>query len=89
MASNEPEGNVNRLREERRDLFDLLYGDEQFDSPKGSDLGDEALFDEAVLRPLEDDGAAVRAGEREVADGDVFRAFEFEAGVGEGEADVT
>jgi hypothetical protein len=39
---------------------------------EGADLGDDALFDEAVLRPLEDDGAAVRAGEREAADGDVF-----------------
>jgi hypothetical protein len=28
----EPDGSVNRLREERRDLFDLLYGDEEFDS---------------------------------------------------------
>lgn len=27
----EPEGSVNRLREERRDLFDLLYGDEEFE----------------------------------------------------------
>ena len=24
----EPDGSVNRLREERRDLFDLLYGDD-------------------------------------------------------------
>jgi hypothetical protein len=28
----EPDGSVNRLREERRDLFDLLYGDEEFDN---------------------------------------------------------
>ena len=27
----EPDGSVNRLKEERRDLFDLLYGDESFD----------------------------------------------------------
>jgi hypothetical protein len=27
-AKKEPDGSVNRLREERRDLFDLLYGDE-------------------------------------------------------------
>jgi len=27
-AKKEPDGSINRLREERRDLFDLLYGDE-------------------------------------------------------------
>mmetsp|Transcript_88501 Transcript_88501/g.247532 ORF Transcript_88501/g.247532 Transcript_88501/m.247532 type:complete len:191 (+) Transcript_88501:2-574(+) len=32
----EPDGSVNRLREERRDLFDLLYGDEQFSADSGA-----------------------------------------------------
>lgn len=49
----EPDGSVDRLREERRDLFDLLYGDEDFDSdedqpppestPARFDFGDEDL----------------------------------------------
>lgn len=33
------DGNVLRLKEERRDLFDLLYGDEDVDSVNGSDQG--------------------------------------------------
>jgi translation initiation factor 1 (eIF-1/SUI1) len=28
----EPDGSINRLRDERRDLYDLLYGDEDFDN---------------------------------------------------------
>lgn len=46
----EPDGSVNRLREERRDLFDLLYGDEddeanENEAPQSKDfsLGDEDL----------------------------------------------
>ena len=36
----EPDGSVNRLREERRDLFDLLYGDEDNDDNDDDDDGD-------------------------------------------------
>lgn len=48
----EPDGSVNRLREERRDLFDLLYGDDDQKEDKDEvlptqpsvfDLGDEDL----------------------------------------------
>lgn len=35
--SKEPDGSVNRLREERRDLFDLLYGDEPFEGDEDND----------------------------------------------------
>ena len=35
----EKDGSVNRLREERRDLFDLLYGDEDIDDDKDGDEG--------------------------------------------------
>jgi hypothetical protein len=39
----EPDGSVNRLREERRDLFDLLYGDDKVSSPKESNPAPEEL----------------------------------------------
>lgn len=53
--SNEPEGSVNRLREERRDLFDLLYGDEQFDDTddvdgEDSDANVDSLLDRLPSR---------------------------------------
>jgi hypothetical protein len=69
------------------DVFALADADTA--AVESADLGDDALFDEAVLRPLEGDGTAVAASEREAADGDVFGTFDFEEGVGEGEADVT
>ena len=56
---------------------------------ESSDFGDDAFFDEAVLRLLEGDGAAVAAGEGEAADGDVFRAFDFEEGVGSRQPNLT
>jgi hypothetical protein len=37
----EPDGSVNRLREERRDLFDLLYGDEDNDDDDNDDDDDD------------------------------------------------
>lgn len=37
----EPDGSITRLREERRDLYDLLYGDE--DDDDGHSLGEAAL----------------------------------------------
>jgi hypothetical protein len=40
----EPDGSVNRLREERRDLFDLLYGDEPGD--KNPDDGHADVLDD-------------------------------------------
>jgi hypothetical protein len=39
----EPDGSINRLREERRDLYDLLYGDDGSSSAAHLDLGDENL----------------------------------------------
>jgi hypothetical protein len=39
----EPDGSLNRLREERRDLYDLLYGDDGASSAARLDLGDENL----------------------------------------------
>jgi hypothetical protein len=39
----EPDGSVNRLREERRDLFDLLYGDEPFDEDRNGDDDDDEV----------------------------------------------
>ena len=40
----EPDGSINRLREERRDLYDLLYGDDSSGSEDAlMDLGDENL----------------------------------------------
>lgn len=50
--SQEPEGSVNRLREERRDLFDLLYGDEQFDNPNGIDNDDTDANVDSLLDRL-------------------------------------
>jgi hypothetical protein len=46
----EPDGSVDRLREERRDLFDLLYGDEQFDGDS-DDSDDDLLDDDPQDRP--------------------------------------
>jgi hypothetical protein len=37
----EPDGSVNRLRDERRDLFDLLYGDEDNEDDDDDDDDDE------------------------------------------------
>jgi hypothetical protein len=37
----EPDGSVNRLKEERRDLFDLLYGDDDAGDDDGDDDGDD------------------------------------------------
>ena len=42
-TAKEPDGSVTRLREERRDLFDLLYGDEPSNNDSDND-GDE-FFD--------------------------------------------
>ena len=39
----EAEGSIKRLREERRDLYDLLYGDDAASSAAARDLGDENL----------------------------------------------
>ena len=50
--SQEPEGSVNRLREERRDLFDLLYGDEHFDNPSGIDNDDTDTNVDSLLDRL-------------------------------------
>jgi hypothetical protein len=50
--SKEPEGSVNRLREERRDLFDLLYGDEQFDDADDMDSDDSDTNVDSLLDRL-------------------------------------
>jgi hypothetical protein len=55
------------------DVFAIAHADTA--AVESADLRDDALFDEAVLRSLEGDGAAVATGEREVADGDVFGTF--------------
>lgn len=40
----EPDGSINRLREERRDLYDLLYGDEDEDNVDGASFeGNSAM----------------------------------------------
>jgi hypothetical protein len=44
IKKKEPDGSVNRLREERRDLFDLLYGDED-DDDKDDDDDDSINLD--------------------------------------------
>ena len=54
---------------------------------EGADLGDDTLLDEAVLCSLKGDGAAMCTGEREAANGDVLRAFDFEKGFGDGDRD--
>jgi NUMOD3 motif len=49
----EPDGSVNRLREERRDLFDLLYGDEQFDEEsegRETEVDSDSLLDSLSTR---------------------------------------
>ncbi len=70
-----------------RDADVFAIADADTAAVEGSDLRDDALFDEAVLRPLEGDGAAVRAGEREATDRDVLRAcLHFEEGVERGKA---
>lgn len=47
----EPDGSVNRLREERRDLFDLLYGDEPLrkDNTAGEEVEKDADIDHDSL----------------------------------------
>jgi hypothetical protein len=45
----EPDGSVNRLKEERRDLFDLLYGDDNVDS--NADADDDADEQDESQRP--------------------------------------
>ena len=45
----EPDGSVNRLKEERRDLFDLLYGDEDHDN--GPEDGDDYDYDDDEMKP--------------------------------------
>lgn len=70
-----------------RDAHVFAVADADAAAVEGNDLRDAAFFDEAVLCTLEGDGAAVAAGEREAAEGDVFGTFDFEEGVGEGEAD--
>jgi hypothetical protein len=57
-----------------RDADVFAIADADAAAVEGADLGDDALLDEAVLRSLEGDGAAVAAGEREAANGDVLRA---------------
>ena len=51
-AKKEPDGSVSRLKEERRDLFDLLYGDDYYEDGEATamakrsfSLGDENLDD--------------------------------------------
>ena len=40
----EPDGSVNRLREERRDLFDLLYGDDDNENSVEAQSNKAAMF---------------------------------------------
>ena len=42
-SKEEPDGSIHRLREERRDLYDLLYGEEGSSSFARLDLEDENL----------------------------------------------
>lgn len=46
-TAKEPDGSVSRLKEERRDLFDLLYGDEEAPPADGDD-GDDQDQDEVA-----------------------------------------
>jgi hypothetical protein len=46
-AKKEPDGSVNRLKEERRDLFDLLYGDDNVDSNAAADNDADDMQDES------------------------------------------
>ena len=46
-VQNEPDGSINRLREERRDLFDLLYGDDPED--------DKTEDSQVAISPLQSD----------------------------------
>ncbi|KAL7541044.1 hypothetical protein ACHAXR_010585 [Thalassiosira sp. AJA248-18] len=41
QEAQQPDGSISRLREERRDLYDLLYGDEDDDDNNGDSSGDE------------------------------------------------
>jgi hypothetical protein len=47
----EPDGSINRLRDERRDLYDLLYGDDEDDD----DIEEPAEGGMAAMLDLEDD----------------------------------
>jgi NUMOD3 motif len=48
----EPDGSINRLRDERRDLYDLLYGDEDFETDVMESFPGDGI---STLLDMEDD----------------------------------
>jgi len=60
--SDKPLGSIDRLREERRDLFDLLYGDDAIDEGANDEIDDDILLDE-IERTLTASNSFLDVGE--------------------------